>query len=119
MLGMPLVRREDEMDGRLETGFEGAAPNGALERTSEARDAFFCSDTAGGGGRDSDETDGFLRSCSVEAGARNCDWLPEGLSTGRRDAAGLGMPDGRGMDEEEYVGSMVAPTASGILWLAR
>jgi hypothetical protein len=48
-----------------------------------------------------DESDGFLRSCSVEAGARSCEWLLEGRSTGSLDAgAGLGMPDGRGIDED-------------------
>lgn len=96
------------MDALLEEGLVGAEVDGVLERTREALDGFFCSVVAGGGGRLMDEMEGFLRSCSVEAaarslsveaGVRSCDWLPDGLSTGRRDDAGLGMPDGRGMDD--------------------
>jgi hypothetical protein len=49
-------------------------------------------------GRDIDESEGFFRSVSVDAGARNWDWLAEGRSTGSRDA-GLGMPEGRGMED--------------------
>lgn len=107
-LGMPLTRREEGARDVL-LGFEtaaGAAVKGVLERTSDARDVFFCSVAAGAGGRASEETDGFLRSCSVEAGARRAGWLPEGLSTGRRDVEGLGSPEGRGMDDD--VGSMAA-----------
>ena len=52
-------------------------------------------------GRDMDETEGFLRSCSVEGGARCWGWLLERPRTGSLDAgAGLGMPDGRGIDED-------------------
>jgi hypothetical protein len=48
-----------------------------------------------------DERDGFLRNCSVDAGARSWEWLLEGLSTGNLEAgAGLGMPDGRDADED-------------------
>lgn len=105
-LGMPLVRRVVLVEVRLEAGFAGAAAaKGVLERTSDVLDAFFWSGTVGAAGRDSEETDGFLRSCSVEAGARSWEWLPAGLSTGRREAAGLGMPEGRGM--LEGAGSMV------------
>lgn len=111
-LGMPLVRRDDMTEALLEGGLVGADDDddvkGVLERIREARDDFFCSVVAAaatcGGGRPIEEMEGFLRSCSVEAGVRSCDWLAEGLSTGRRDDAGLGMPDGRGMDE---AGSMV------------
>jgi hypothetical protein len=67
----------------------------------DALDVFFCSNDGGWPGREKDDTDGFLRNCSVDEGARNWDWLPVDLSTGRREAAaaGLGIPDGRGMAE--------------------
>jgi hypothetical protein len=86
------------MDWRLVLGAVGAGAGGLYEGASDTLDVFFCK----GGcwlGRARDDTDGFLRSCSVEAGARSWGWLPEDLSTGRRDAAGLGMPEGRGMAE--------------------
>lgn len=97
--GMPLTRRfEGATEARL--GFDAAEAVGVvLERESEILDVFFCKVGAGAGwlGRDMEDTDGFLRSCSVEAGARSWDWLPVDLSTGSRELAGLGMPDGRGM----------------------
>jgi hypothetical protein len=108
-LGIPLTRREEvdeeATDVRLELELAGAGAGafddvrGLLEYASDALDDFFCSvDVVG---RDMDERDGFLRNCSVDAGARSWEWLLEGLSTGSRDAgAGLGMPDGRGMDED-------------------
>jgi hypothetical protein len=104
MLGIPLTRRVDEPRS-VRLGFEvaDAVVEGVLERTNDALEVFFCSVAAGGGGRDKEETDGFLRNCSVDAGVRSVDWLPEGLSTGSRDAAGLGLPDGRGIED---VGSM-------------
>jgi hypothetical protein len=40
-----------------------------------------------------------LRSWSVDAGVRKWGWLPVDLSTGRRELAGLGMADGRGIAE--------------------
>jgi hypothetical protein len=118
-LGMPLTRREEEeeaADGRRAA--PGAAfgavdvVGGALGRASESLDVFFCSVEFVG--RDIDCRDGFLRSVSVDDGARSCDWLAEGLSTGRRDGAGLGMPDGRGMDDEDGDGdgSMVGVRAT-------
>jgi hypothetical protein len=98
-LGIPLARLlEGAKDVRLECSAAGAGAEGVYEGASEALDVFFCK----GGcwlGRARDDTDGFLRSCSVEAGARSWGWLPDDLSTGRRDAAGLGMPEGRGMEE--------------------
>jgi hypothetical protein len=98
-LGIPLARLlGGAKDARLECGAVGAGAEGAYEGASEALDVFFCK----GGcwlGRARDDTDGFLRSCSVEAGARSWGWLAADLSTGRRDEAGLGMPDGRGMEE--------------------
>lgn len=69
------------------------------EPMREALDDFFCSEDGGWLGRDKDDMDGFLCSCSVEAGDRSWDWLPVDLSTGRREDAGLGIPDGRGMAE--------------------
>lgn len=105
-LGIPLARREVDTEARLGTGFALTEANGVLERTRDARELFFCRADAGGGSRAMDDIDGFLRSCSVEAGARSCDWLPEGLSTGSRDDAGLGRPDGRGIED---AGSMVGP----------
>lgn len=41
-----------------------------------------------------------MRNWLLDAGERNWGWLPEDLSTGRRDVAGLGIPDGRGMFED-------------------
>lgn len=52
-----------------------------------------------GAGREMEATEGFLRNWLLEAGERSCGWLPEGLSTGRREAAGRGRPEGRGMLE--------------------
>jgi hypothetical protein len=89
-----------------------------LERRRDAREVFFCSGGGGwlalddsddtedffcsvGGGwlvLDSDVTEGFLRSCSVDAGERSCDWPPEDLSTGSRDV-GRGIPDRTGMPD--------------------
>lgn len=111
-LGMPLTRREAMTDARL--GFEAvgaaaAAVEGVLDRTRDALDVFFWSvDAVDGAGRESEEMEGFLRSCSVEAGVRKADWLPEDLSTGRREGAGLGRPEGRGMDD---AGSMASQNA--------
>ena len=112
-LGIPLVRREEARGVRPELGFEGAAVGvafkvaavgGPLGYTSDALDVFFC--RVEFVGREMDDKDGFLRSCSEDAGARSWDWLPDGLSTGRRDAgAGLGMPEGRGIEDD---GSMVS-----------
>jgi hypothetical protein len=107
-LGIPLTRREEgAKDVRREIKVAGVAVEAVgavgavgwvLEGTSEALDVFFCSVEFVG--RDIDEREGFFRSCSVEAGARNWDWLPDGLTTGSRDAgAGLGMPEGRGMED--------------------
>jgi hypothetical protein len=59
---------------RFDAGAAAGVVEGVLARTSDALDALFCSDGAVGvwlGGRDKDDTDGFLRSCSVEAGARS------------------------------------------------
>lgn len=72
MLGIPLVRRVEEVrDARPELGFTGAVVEGVLERTSDALDVFFCNVDVWGPGRDIDDMEGFLRNCSVEAGARN------------------------------------------------
>jgi hypothetical protein len=102
MLGMPLTLLEEEAtEVRLdEVPVVEGAVEGVFERTSEALDVFFCSGAKVCVGwllRDKDDTEGFLRSCSVDAGVRSWDWLPVDLSTGRRDAGGLGMPEGRGM----------------------
>ena len=106
-LGIPLTRRvevdEEATDVRLELELAGAGAfddvRGLLEYASDALDDFFCSvDVVG---REMDERDGFLRNCSVDAGARSWEWLLEGLSTGNLEAgAGLGMPDGRDADED-------------------
>lgn len=110
MEGMPLTRL---VEARLDAEVADAAVDGVLERTSDALEDLFC--RAGlccGVGRDSDDADGFLRSCSLaEAemldGWRSCDRLLDGLSTGSLEA-GLGIPEGRGMD----VGwSMAMPNA--------
>jgi len=70
-LGMPLTRLvEEASDARLGAEGGGAAAAGVLERTSDARDVFFWRLDCGGG-RDKDDTDGFLRSCSVDSGARS------------------------------------------------
>jgi hypothetical protein len=98
-LGIPLTRLlVAATEARLEFGAAGAGAEGVYEGTRDALDVFFCK----GGcwlGRARDDSDGFLRSCSVDDGCRSCDRLPEDLSTGRRDAAGLGMPERRGMAE--------------------
>lgn len=65
---------------------------------------------AGCAGRDMEATDGFLRNWLLDAGERNWGWLPEGLSTGRREDAGLGMPEGRGIFEGESM--TTTPTVS-------
>lgn len=98
MLGMPLTLLEEATEVRWEEMPVEGVVEGVFERTSEALDVFFCSG-AGAGWllRDKDDTEGFLRSCSVDAGARSCGWLPADLSTGSLDVEGLGMPDGRGM----------------------
>lgn len=67
---------------------------GAAVRGREVRDDFFCSEA----GLASDETDGFLRSCSVDGGERSWGWLPVDRSTGSRDV-GRGMPDRTGRAE--------------------
>jgi hypothetical protein len=113
-LGIPLTRREEgTKDVRREFRVAGVAVEAVgwvLKGTSDALDVFFCSVEFVG--RDIDEREGFFRSCSVEAGARNWDWLPDGLSTGSRDAgAGLGMPEGRGMED---CWSMVSRAIRGI-----
>lgn len=101
-------------DALLELVFAEAAVDGVFERTREARDVFFCNDGCGWLGFDIDEMEGllrtcsveemeeieaFLRKCSVDEAGRSWDWLPEDLSTGRREA-GRGIPDVRtGMEE--------------------
>lgn len=49
---------------------EGAV-EGAFERRRDARDVFFCSEGGGWLALDVDDTEGFLRSCSVDAGERS------------------------------------------------
>ena len=72
MPGIPLVRRVEEVrDARPEFEFTGVVVAGVLERTSDALDVFFCNVDVWGAGRDIDDMEGFLRNCSVEAGARN------------------------------------------------
>jgi hypothetical protein len=94
---------------------------GAWGGTSEMREGFRCTVGAGAGagagwgGRASEAVEGFLRSWLVDAGERSCWWLPEGRSTGRREAAGLGMPEGRGMLEE---GSMASTGAVSVVDVA-
>ena len=123
-LGIPLARRGLDARGarpELELADVGgeAVEAVVLERASDALDVFFCNVDAVG--RDMDWRDGFLRSCwsldmldmaeidgflrswSVDAGARSCETLPEGLSTGSRDGAGRGMPDGRETGEDSMV----------------
>jgi len=99
--GMPLALL---LEGAKEVLREAGAGAGAgavvdAEPMRDTLDDFFCSEDGGWLGRDKDDMDGFLRSCSVEAGERSWDWLPEDLRTGRREDAGLGIPDGRGMAE--------------------
>lgn len=50
-----------------------------------------------------------MRNWLLEAGERSWDWLPEGRSTGRREAAGRGMAEGRG----RFEGGSMASTAAG------
>jgi hypothetical protein len=72
-LGMPLTRLvEEEKASEVRVGFgaAGAAVDGVLERTSDALDGFFWRLDCGLG-RDKDDMDGFLRNCSVDAGARS------------------------------------------------
>lgn len=48
-----------------------------------------------------EDSDGFLRSCSLDGVERSWLWLPAGLSTGRREV-GRGIPEeGRGIPEAE------------------
>jgi hypothetical protein len=71
-LGMPLTRlvEEEASEVRVDFGAAGAAVDGVLERTSDALDGFFWRLDCGLG-RDKDAMDGFLRNCSLDAGARS------------------------------------------------
>lgn len=76
MLGIPLVRREEKArDVLLECEAAGAAGVGALEGTRDSLDVFLCRADTGWGwlGLDMDDSEGFLRSCSVDEGVRSCD----------------------------------------------
>jgi hypothetical protein len=75
------------------------AVEGALERRRDALDVFFWSEGGGWLALDVDDTEDFLSCCSVDAGARSWDWLPEDLSTGSRDV-GRGIPDRTGMPDD-------------------
>jgi hypothetical protein len=71
MLGIPLtLRLELGRDARLELEAAEGVFEGVLERTSDARDVFFCS-VGGWLGRHSVGMEGFLRNCSVEGGGRS------------------------------------------------
>ena len=59
----------------IEGAGAAAAAGGPLGRMSEALDVFFCRVEAVG--REMEAREGFLRSCSVEGVARNCDWLAD------------------------------------------
>lgn len=114
-LGMPLTRRVEggAREARLVVVVV-VVVDGPLVGASDTLEAFFCrvnglcGDGVGAGagaggwtarpGRDRDEMDVFLRSCSVEAGDRSWEWLAEARNTGRRDdGGGLGMADTRGV----------------------
>jgi hypothetical protein len=72
MLGMPLTLLPERAREVLrDIGAAGGAVAGVLEPTSSALDVFFCSDDGGWPGRARDDTDGFLRNGSVEAGVRS------------------------------------------------
>ena len=86
----------DVRDGRLELAIVEGAVEVVLARARELLEGFFCND---GGGRERDERDGFLRSCSVEEAGRSWDWLLDGLSTGRRDV-GRGIPERMGIEDD-------------------
>lgn len=60
----------DVRDGRLEAAFVAGAVDVVLARTRDVLDGFFCNDC---GGRARDETDGLLRSCSVDEAGRSWD----------------------------------------------
>lgn len=117
-LGMPLTRLAAFRDARLEGAGAGAAVEGVLDRTSEAREAFFCSGCwAGRLARGMDGTDAFLRSWSVGAdGWRSWDWLDEDLSTGRRDV-GLGSPDGDGRGMAEGWWLSIVGQVNAMAWM--
>jgi hypothetical protein len=71
-LGMPLALRFETAEARGLLDATGAVEvEVVLGRASDSRDVFFCSAGAGGAGRASDDSDGFLRSCSVDAGWRS------------------------------------------------
>lgn len=119
--GIPLTRRfagatEARLGFDAAEGVAEAVVYAVLERERDTLDVFFCSAGAGWLGRDNDDTEGFLRSCSVDAGVRNCDWLPVDLSTGSREVAGLGMPDGRGMADGWSMMNCYS-SASALEWL--
>jgi hypothetical protein len=76
-------------DARAVPVFAAEGAEAAGGRASEVRDGFFCSV-----GFERDGIEGFLDSCPAEEGGRIWDWLPEGLSTGNREA-GLGIPEAR------------------------
>jgi hypothetical protein len=115
-LGIPLTRLLVEAtDARLGVGAVGAGAEGVYDGTRDSLDVFFCK----GGcwlGRARDDTEGFLRSCSVDDGCRSWGWLPEDLSTGRRDVAGLGMPERRGMAEGWSMAAQCTRRCSGGQW---
>ena len=54
-----------------------------------------------------------------DAGDRSWGWLPEGRSTGSREVAGRGSPDGRGMFEDESMASTAAVSAVNVAVHAR
>jgi hypothetical protein len=98
----------DVRDVRLELVLVGGVVEVVLARASDVLKGFFCDD---GGGRERDEMDGFLRSCSVDETGRSCCWLAEALSTGNRDV-GRGIPERTGIEDGV---SMVGVDKAGTL----
>jgi len=61
---------EDIAEALLEVVFVDAT-EALIGRERDVREGFFCSDGGGWLGRESDESEGFLRNWSVEGGERN------------------------------------------------
>jgi hypothetical protein len=63
----------DIRDARLVLVLAAVDVAGVVERTRDVLDGFFCNNDVEGAGLDSDETEDFLRNCSVDEGDRSCD----------------------------------------------
>jgi hypothetical protein len=67
---------------------------------SDAVRAGACIGCCCGVGRENEDTEGFFRSWVFDAGDRSWGWLLCGRSTGSREVAGRGMPEGLGRFED-------------------